>query len=151
MKWTVGVVMVLGLMVSGAAEAQIVTIPAPNGDQGFAPFFEADISPVTQGMEFDLRLVEADPLRPGKEILLFLITLHQVSVGRWHPTKHGVGGIFAGPGLCMENWTSLDMAVGEWNFNTHGDATGDGIDDWVLYLQTGSVKVYPGRGLNVCR
>lgn len=134
-----------------ASEAKPQSIPAPTGPPAFADPVRFTVADIVQGLDYDLRFVEADQTRPGKELLVYLPTVNLVTVGRWHPTKHGVGGVLPGAGICVEAWKSLTVYLNVWNFNTLGDADGDGIDDWVLYLQDGTVDHYRGRGLNVCR
>lgn len=128
-----------------------ITIPIPSTPPVFDGPISMNIAAVTGGYDYDLRGIEADTARPGKEVLVYLPTLWAFSVGRWHPTKHGVGGQLSGPGLCVESWTPILTRGAVWHYNASADFTGDGIDDFVIYLQDGTVDVYTGRGLLACR
>lgn len=127
-----------------------IAIPAPTPSAFDTPL-RMQITDVTGGFDFDLRGIEAEPTRPGREVLVYLPTLWVFSVGRWHESKHGVGGQLPGPGLCVEAWTPILQAGPVWHFNTSADFTGDGRDDFVVYLQNGTVDLYVGRGLLACR
>lgn len=128
-----------------------ITLPIPSGPPVFDGPVSMNIAAVTGGYDYDLRGVEADTSQPGKEVLVYLPTLWAFSVGRWHQTKHGVGGQLPGAGLCVEPWTPILAHGPVWHFNTDADFTGDGLDDFVVYLQDGTVDLYTGRGLQVCR
>lgn len=140
------------LLVALASPAVAQSIPVPSGPTAFVvPQSPIDISYITLGADYDLRPIEADPARPGRELLVYLPSLWVFSAGRWHPEKHGVGGTLAGPGICLEAWTPITIAGPVWHYNTDGDVTGDGLDDFVIYRQDGTADLYVGRGLSVCR
>lgn len=119
--------------------------------QGFNPPTTTNINYVTFGLSYEIRGVEAMLDNPGNEILVFLPANWVFTVGRWHPTKHGFSGGMAGPGLCVEPWTTMEPHGPVWHYNATLDVTGDGLSDFVVYLQDGSVDVYAGRGLSSCR
>lgn len=119
--------------------------------QGFGSPSAINIDYVTFGMAYEIRGVEAMPDNPGNEILVFLPANWVFTVGRWHPTKHGFSGGLPGPGLCVEQWSLVQPHGAVWHYNATMDVTGDGLTDFVIYLQDGSVDVYAGRGLSTCR
>ena len=127
-----------------------IAIPAPTPSAFDTPL-RMQITDVTGGFDFDLRGIEAEPTRPGREVLVYLPTLWVFSVGRWHESKHGVGGQLPGPGLCDEQWSLVQPPGAVWHYNATMDVTGDGLTDFVIYLQDGSMDVYAGRGLSTCR
>jgi hypothetical protein len=130
------------------------TIPSPNGPPPFTLHSTHTILEVTQGEAFDLRAIEAAPDLPGRELLLYVPHFSAVTVGRWHPTKHGIGGLLPGAGFCFENWAPLRLKDGVWNYfpATTGDLDGDGIDDWFISRDSGEIDLYKGRGISsVCR
>lgn len=134
-----------------------LTLSATNiSAQSFALQPQVDLSPITNtlnGFDYVLSSVEAAPWSPGKEVLFWVPGLWQFSVGRWHPTKHGVGGTLPGAGLCLEPWNAITIRGAVWHFQTIGDFLGgDGIDDFLIYLPFGStLDPYQGLGLSVCK
>lgn len=134
----------------------LLLVPRPAAAQGFALRPQVDITYITttlNGFDYVLSSAEAWPANPGKEVLMWVPGLWKFSVGRWHPSKHGVGGTIAGPGLCLEAWTDIVIRGNVWHFQTVGDFVGgDGIDDFLIYLPFGStLDPYQGLGLTVCK
>lgn len=127
----------------------------PGSAQGFALRPQIDVTPITNtlgGYDYHLTAVEADPTIPGKEVLFWVPGLWMFSVGRWHPTKHGVYGALNGAGLCLEPWTYIVPRGSTWHFNSVGDFLGaDGLDDFLVYVATGQLDPYQGLGLNKCK
>jgi hypothetical protein len=132
----------------------LLLLPRPVAAQGFVLRPQVDLTYITNtlgGYDYDLRAVEADPA-PGKEVLFWVPGLWMFTVGRWHPTKRGVYGAIAGPGLCLEPWTYIVPRGSVWHFAAIGDLYGgDGIDDYLVYLTSGQVDPYQGLGLTVCK
>lgn len=109
------------------------------------------IANVLYGFDYNITSVEADPSVPGREIHVYVPGMWMITVGRMHPTKHGVYGTLPGPGLCLEPWTFITNRGPVWHFNSVGDFTGDGRDDFIVYFTSGLVDIYQGVGLSVCK
>lgn len=129
--------------------------PAVPRAQGLVPQPDINISYITNtlgGYDYFMYAVEADPATPGKEVLFYVPGLWMMSVGRWHPSKRGPYGAQAGAGLCLEPWTFITNQGPVLHFHSVGDFIGgDGLDDYVVFLTSGLIKVYRGVGLSLCK
>lgn len=132
---------------------QVVPPPAPTPGSGpFEALSPLSLADTVGGADFFLEDVEGDPTVPGREVIAILPGAWAISVGRWHPAKHGVGGALAGPGLCLEGWTPIAQHGPVWHVYSVGDFTSDGYADVIVYtLGPSDVWVYRGRGLKACR
>lgn len=133
----------------------VLLAPLPTKAQGLVLQPDISIPYITStlaGYDYYMYAVEADPATPGKEVLFFVPGLWMMSVGRWHPTKRGLYGAQAGAGLCLEPWTYIQSQGSVPHFHSVGDFIGgDGLDDYVVYLTSGLIKVYRGVGLSLCK
>jgi hypothetical protein len=110
-----------------------------------------NITSVTNGFDYYLIPAEMAPDIAGREIVLFIPSFQLITAGRWHPSKHGIGGLLNGPGLCVEGWTSFTIDANAWNTAITGDMDGDNITDWLVYSTAGNVILHKGLPLSACR
>lgn len=129
-------------------------VASPAFAQGFAqqpPIDLSYLSAQVHGYDYVMQSVEVDPTSAGREVLVWVPGMWMLSVGRMHPTKHGAYGTLPGPGLCLEPWTFITNRGPVWHYNAFGDFTNDGRDDFIVYFASGSVDIYRGVGLTVCK
>lgn len=117
----------------------------------FVPQPMVQIDYVTGGQPVHLLSIEADPTHVGSEVLVYLPGAWIVSIGRWHPTKRGVGGSILGPGLCVEPWTLITVAGPVWHYVSVLDGDGDGREEFLVWTDDGRVFPYTSTGLHACR
>lgn len=129
-------------------------VASPAFAQGYEQQPALDLSYIAKalfGYDYYLTSVEADNTIPGREVHVYVPGLWMFASGRWHPTKHGLEGLLPGPGLCLERWNFIQMRGPVWYYNAVGDFTNDGRDDFIVYFASGSVDIYRGVGLTVCK